>query len=87
MPSSPITPLQTEAHRPLAFTPEERLVRAVRRRDLKRDIAKMLTATGRLADANFVLDNRAPHANRGTVPRRHYAKVFRNPYRLKGVRP
>lgn len=79
--------MKPQAHRPFAFTPDQLYERAVYRRDLKRSIAKMLAAAGRLADVNFVLDNRALHANRGTPPRKHFAKVFRNPYRLKGVRP
>jgi hypothetical protein len=63
----PFTP--AERHKP--FTPSELTQRAVARRDQKRALVNLMLKTGR-TDATLVLDNRAPHANRGTPERRHF---------------
>jgi len=54
-----------EQHKP--FTIAEIMERAVERRDYKRAMQKVVMLSG---DPDFVFDNRAPHANRGTQPRK-----------------
>lgn len=61
------------AKRRVPFTPEQLHARAVERRDAKRALAKLMLQSGTAArDTLVVFDNRAPHANRGTPPRKHF---------------
>lgn len=61
--------------RHIPLTPEQLQARAVRRRDQRRALRQLALASGDDFRADLIFDNRAPHAYRGTPPRRHHDRT------------